>query len=133
MPFLAKKFGETGPHDPSVARIQQWISDLSDDIYRVREAATAALAAHLEAAAPELETAAHSTASPEVRARVTRLLALREGRHPEQERTERAVRVLEYTDRLEAKIVLERLAREGPASVAGPAKAALKRLTAREP
>jgi hypothetical protein len=128
VPFLAEKLGPPGSPEPAVAQIRKWVRDLDDDAFRVREAATAALAAHLDTVATELEGVARSTASPEVRARATRLLALRDGVSPERDRFEKAVRVLEYAESPEAKAVLERLAGAGRAGVSGPARAALKRL-----
>lgn len=129
VPFLAGKLGPSGPQAPSLAQIRKWINELDDDAFRVREAATAALAAHLDTVASELEVAARGATSPEVRARVTWLLARRDGVPAERERIERAVRVLEYSESSEAKAVLKRLARDSRSIVSKPAKAALNRLT----
>jgi len=128
VPFLAGKLGPSGSPEPNVAQIRKWISELDNDAFRVREAATAALAAHLDIVASELEGAVRSATSPEVRARATWLLARRGGTSAERERIERAVHVLEYAELADAKAVVERLARDSRASVSGPAKAALNRL-----
>jgi hypothetical protein len=133
VPFLAGKLGPSGPQAPSLAQIRKWISELDDDAFRVREAATAKLAAHLDSVASELEDAARRANSPEVRARATWLLARRNGAAAERERIERAVRVLEYTESSEAKAVLKQLARDDRSTVSRPAKAALSRLTSGGP
>jgi hypothetical protein len=53
-------------------RLRQWIAELDDDAFGVREAATTRLADHLEAAAGLLEEARQNT-SAEVRLRAERL------------------------------------------------------------
>jgi len=128
VPFLAGKLGPSGPQAPSLAQIRKWISELDDDAFRVREAATAKLAAHLDSVASELENAARGATSPEVRARATWLLARRNGAPAERERIERAVRVLEYTESSQAKALLEQLAGDSRSTVSRLAKAALNRL-----
>jgi hypothetical protein len=130
-PFLAAKLTAEVP-GPAAETIRRWLRDLDDDAYRVREAATAALAAHLDAAAADLGAAAGTSPSPEVRARAARLLASRGGRPAERGRTERAVRVLEYAGGPEAVRILEGLARGRQPGTAGLAGAALKRLAAEQ-
>jgi hypothetical protein len=127
VPFLAEKLtkSRTGPDAETV---RKWVRELEDDAFRVREAATAKLTAHVEAVAADLETLTRTATSPEVRARATRILALRNGRPTEHERCERAVRVLEYAGGPYAVRALEVLARNGQNGTAGLAEAALKRL-----
>jgi hypothetical protein len=67
-----------------------------------------------------------------VRARAARLLASRGGRLTERDRTERAVRVLEYAGSPEAVRILEGLGRGRHPGTAGLAGAALKRLAAEQ-
>jgi hypothetical protein len=129
VPFLAGKLS-AGTPGPAAETIRRWVRDLDDDAYRVREAATAALAAHLDDAAADLEAAAGASPSPEVRARAARLLASRGGRPTERDRAERAVRVLEYVGGPEAVRTLEGLARDRQTGTAGLAGTALKRLAA---
>jgi hypothetical protein len=131
VPFLAEKLTSPAHGEPGVDQIRKWIRELDDDAFRVREAATAALAANFDAAISELEGVLRGTPSAEVRARVTHLLARRGGTPTERERIERAVRVLEYAESAEAKAGLEKLAGAGRAGVSGPANAALKRLADR--
>jgi hypothetical protein len=124
-PFLAEKLSRD-PVGPLADDIRRWIRELDADDFRVRASAHAALAAHLEAAATALE-AARASASPEVRARVAKLLSARAGRLTERERCERAVRVLELADGPAAARAIQSLARSGRPAVAQLAAAALER------
>ncbi len=125
VPFLAEKLAH-GPAGPTAEMIRRWIADLDNDAFRMREAATAALAANLEAAASDLEAARNST-SAEVRARVGRLLSSRASHPTEHERAERAVRVLELADSPSAVQTLESLARGQRPGLTELAAAALER------
>jgi hypothetical protein len=127
VPFLAEKLNDPKP-GPDADMVRRWIRDLDDDAFRVREAATLALAAQIDAVVADLETAARTSTSAEVRARATRLLGLRNGRSTERERTERAVRILEYAETPAAVRVLEALARGNQGETGRLAAAALKHL-----
>jgi hypothetical protein len=128
VPFLSRKLAPT-PAKGNVAQIRLWISQLDDDAFGVREEASKQLAKHLEAAAPHLEGELHRDPSVEVRKRIERLL---QGRRAGHHRTEKAIRVLEYSDAPEARKALEKLA-HGPetARPTQAARAALKRLAGR--
>ena len=123
VPFLAGKLAKGEP-GPSAQTIQQWVKDLDSEAFRVREAATAALAAHIDAAAADLEAAVRTSPSAEVRARAARLLALLDGRPSERERAGRAVRALEYAGTAEAVRALEKLSKGGLDGTAGLSEAA---------
>lgn len=133
VPLVVKKLAATGNSGPSLETVRQWIGQLDADAFPVRETATRALAANLDNAAAELATAAHSSASPETRARANRLLELRKSRHTERERTERGVRVLEYIGSGDAIHALEVLAKSHQPATRELAQAALKRLAAPRP
>lgn len=126
VPFLAGKLTDNKP-GPAAEAVRRWLRDLDADSFAVREAATAALAAHLDAVAADLEAAVRTSPSAEVRARAARLLDRRAGRPTERGRAERAVRVLEYAGGREAVAALEALARRGTGGAADLAAAALKR------
>jgi hypothetical protein len=127
VPFLRGLLTVPGT-GPDAAQLRRWVADLDAGRYATREAATAQLAGHLEAAAPHLREALGKGPSPEQRERAERLLA---GLRVEAEaaRVARAVRVLEFADTPAARKCLEDLAR-GPegARPTAAARAALRRL-----
>jgi RNA polymerase sigma factor (sigma-70 family) len=129
--FLARQMKPVKALDPG--RVKRLLADLDSDEFAVREAASKALAGLDEQATPYLEGTLKSTESPEVRARVTRLLEQRrrDAIPAEQIRQIRAVMVLERMGAGEAKDLLKRWA-GGPAGarLTREAAAALKRLEA---
>jgi hypothetical protein len=124
-PFLDEKLTR-GQAGPAAEDVRRWVLELDADDFRVREAATAALAAHLEAAASTLE-GARCSASPEVRARAAKLLSARAGRPTEHDRTVQAVQVLEFIDGPAGAHVLESLAGGGRPGLNEMAAKALER------
>jgi hypothetical protein len=114
------------PTGPTAEDVRRWILELDADDFRVREAATVALAAQLEVAASALE-AARGSASPEVRARAAKLLSARAGRTTEADRAERAMQVLEFIEGPAGARALQSLARGGRPGLSELAAAALQR------
>jgi len=115
-------------------RIAQWIKELDDDAFDVREKATQELAKLGDAAEGALHHALAGQNSPEARQRIEKLLERRDkvGLPPEYLRASRAVEVLEQIGTPEAKQVLEILAAGGTgARLTEDAKAALRRLAMR--
>jgi hypothetical protein len=93
---------------PDKARLAKLIADLDSDKFDEREAATRALADLAELAAPAMEEACKSTASPEQRNRLERLLAaLKDGMSPAQIMQARAVQALELAGTTDARKVLK--------------------------
>jgi hypothetical protein len=129
VPFLRKKVaGNVAGVD--VKQFARWARELDDDDFGVRERATQELGKHVEAAAPLLERVLQDSPSAEVKARIERLLAGREGVVARKVRVEKAVRVLEYCGSPEARKTLEDLAKGDDARLKELAKGALKRLEA---
>jgi WD40 repeat protein len=122
---------EPAPEPPR--RLRQWIQDLDDDDFTVREAATKALSGVGEPALPALRQAVRG-ASPEVRLRAAKLLDALE-RAPPSPETLRALRAVEALERIgteRARRLLLRLAGGAPeARLTLDAEAALRRLADR--
>ncbi len=130
VPFLKRKLADSTV-GPDVQRIKQWIRELDDDQFRVREAASKQLEQHLGPALPLLKKTLEGRPSAEVRFRINILLALPNGFDRASERIGRAIRVLEYTATSEARQFLKDLTKGNAENKAtGPAKAALKRIPA---
>jgi len=119
------------PAAAKTPNIEQLIADLDDDSFKVRDAATAKLAAIGEMAREQLQKALAETKSLEVAARAGRLLkdlvspkaATAEARF-----CTRAIQVLEMIGTATAAKTLDKLARGGPGRITTDAKAALARL-----
>jgi hypothetical protein len=119
---------------PDLKPIRQWIIELDDDRFAVREAATKRLAEVLETATPLLEQALKNNPSAEVRHRIGLLLRQRKGGNSAQQRIENAVRVLEYLGTPEAAKCLQQLAKgQDGDPVSESARAALKRIKSPPP
>src|SRR5262249_1660779 len=128
IPFLRRKLPAELARE-NAEQIRQWIRQLDDDSFVVRQEASNQLADHLDAAAPLLEEELQRGPPVEVRRRIERLLQGRRAGDSERHRTEKAIRVLEYTNTPEARSVLEDLARGAETDrTAQAARAALKRL-----
>jgi hypothetical protein len=126
VPFLRRKLaGE--PAGEGGKRLAQWVRELDDDDFEVRERATAELGKHLEAAAAILERALAAPPSAETKVRLERILA---GRGSPEAMVEKAVRMLEYMGSPEARACLSELAKGEDARLKAFAQAALKRLEA---
>ena len=108
--------------------LPQWISDLDSDDFATREAASRGLAALGETAGPALEKA--RAAGPEARQRAEALLEKLKGDlPPDDQRTIRAVDVLEQINTEAARSVLKDLAAGAPGALTTQAaKDALARL-----
>jgi hypothetical protein len=125
VPFLEQRLA--GPK-ADLKHIKQWIADLDDDKFAVRDKASKQLAQHLDGAIDLLEQALENNPSAEVSLRVQALLALYKT-DAESDRLVKAVRILEYTATPAAVQCLQRLVTEaGKAPVRKAAAAALKRL-----
>ena len=127
--FVKNRLGES-PDGVDAAKIRQWIIDLDDDAFAVRETASRRLTEVIAIAAPLLEKALKTGPSAEVRGRIRRLLMLaRPATDTDGDRIEKAVRVLEYAGAVEA---LRALAKgvEGTKTTTA-AKGALERLESR--
>jgi len=121
-----------GPADPR--RLAHLIADLDDDLFAVRQKASAELGKLGEVAEGPLRRALQRPRSPEVHWRVGLLLKRLEKmpQSPERLRQLRAVETLEYMDTPAAKKLLQRLARGQPGAwLTEEAKATLKRLAQR--
>jgi WD40 repeat protein len=131
--YVAKRMEPVSPLEPQ--KLTQWITDLDNDDFEVREKATKELAKHSEAARAALRRALTDSASAEVRKRVKTLLETMEAPMPTMERLRswRAVAILEQIADTESRRALEGLAKGAPeARLTREAKAALHRL-ARDP
>jgi hypothetical protein len=120
------------PAVPLTQSLAQWVSDLDDDDFAVREKATEHIRGLGSAAEPALRKALQGRPSLEVRRRVEFLLdhLLKGALTPEQLREVRAVETLEYIATPEAKKVLTHLAEGEPeARLTREAKASLGRLS----
>jgi WD40 repeat protein len=117
-----KFLGEQLRQDVVPEQVTKLIKSLGADTFAEREKATAALAKLGSAVEPALRRALADQPPAEIRARLERLLAkLKSEKATAQAdlRDLRAVEVLEEIGTAEAVAVLERLAREGPASRRG--------------
>jgi hypothetical protein len=127
IPFLKKKLAipDAGP---DAAQIRKWIRELDADRFVIRSEATKKLTEHLETAASHLEETLRGKPSSELRERVEKLLALRKD-DAAGDLILKGIRILEYTEKPEARKCLEDLA-QGPegARTTVAANAALKRL-----
>src|SRR5207249_4755036 len=74
-----------------VKELRQWIRELDDRRFKVREAASARLAENLQVAAVLLEKELERGPNAEVRRRIQRLLEMRKGRDREAERVVKGV------------------------------------------
>lgn len=74
------------------AKVEQWLRQLSDDEFAVREQATKQLTVHLSACGPRLEQELRQTTSAEARARLTAILAEAERPLTDAQRTEQQIR-----------------------------------------
>jgi RNA polymerase sigma factor (sigma-70 family) len=120
----------------AVGRVGQWIRDLDDPQFAVREKASSELAKLGRQVEPELRRAL-ARASPEARLRLERLLAALPGAggkapDPERVRALRALEVLEQVGTPEARQAVEALARAGTA-LGSEARGVLARLKKRPP
>jgi hypothetical protein len=133
VPFLRQHLRPAAVPDPK--HLARLIADLDAKQFAAREEATRALERLGRLARPALEQALAGRPSPEVRRRVEGILKRLEQvvLTPEELRGCRAVEVLEHVGNAEARKVLERLAREGPANspLVLDARAALERLRSR--
>lgn len=131
IPFLRKKLA-VADGGPGAEQIRKWIRELDADRFVIRNEATKKLTEHLDSAALHLEETLRGTPPPELRQRIEKLLEL----HKSDSTTElilKAVRILEYTEKPEARKCLEDLAKGTSGTRATiAAKAALKRLTERQ-
>lgn len=132
IPFLAERLKAT--ERPTAQQVAEWIQQLDANLFREREAAEAKLRGAVRDFAKTLEDAATTTTSPEVRARLRKILAAKDRwlPSPEERRTLRAIEVLERIGTPAACDVLKKLA-AGPADawVTNDATAALERLAKR--
>jgi WD40 repeat protein len=122
------------PVPPLARRLDEMIADLDSPRFQVREKAMAELARLSALARPALSRALARDLPLEARRRIERLLVRMEGVEisPEQLRMVRGVEVLEQVGTVEARALLEELARgepEAPGTV--EARAALTRLAPR--
>jgi WD40 repeat protein len=114
------------------ARITRLVTDLDDDAFNVREAASRELARLGKAAEPALRKALAGSPSAEVRRRADQLLADLKSFTVQELRLLRAVEVLEHVGTPEARQVLEALASgTEQARLTRTAKAALERVNRR--
>jgi WD40 repeat protein len=133
--FLKDRLKGKAP-DGTAARIRQWITDLDDDNFAVRQSASRELAKAGVAAVPALRAALEAGPSPEVRWRVETLLKTlasppSETMTRELLRTIRAVEVLEEIGTPEAQEVLRAVAQGLSERPAREAREALERLKER--
>src|SRR5262249_20164134 len=113
--------------------IDQWIAQLDDKVFAVRQKATAELSSHAEQAEPALRRALARLPSLEATRRIERLLAQisRAESQPPADlvRAVRAIEVLERIGTAEAQAILTNLARGAPdAWVTREARSSVERL-----
>jgi len=128
-PYLTKKVFLADPK-----KIAQYIADLNDNKFAVRERASAALAGYGRWIEGVLKDAAKNPPSDEVRRRVDRLLAALKGSTLDQERlrARRVIEVLEQANTPEAQALLRSLSLEAAEEdLRQTAAGALARLTAK--
>jgi RNA polymerase sigma factor (sigma-70 family) len=132
VPFLGEQLRPAPA--PAPKRLARLIADLDDDLFAVRENATRELEKLGLPTRPALKKALDGKPSPEVRRRVEGLLRRLEQLMltPDDLRSGRAIAVLEWIGTDKVREILERLVRqESDPSLAGDARAALKRLRRR--
>jgi hypothetical protein len=132
VPYLAQRLRPTPALDQAERqRIAQWVMQLDNDDFAVREQAARQLARVGEAAEPEFRKAMVATSSPEMRRRIAELRERSRGVLAERERLRatRAVAVLEQAGTAPALAVLKLLAGGGnDAASTRDARDALERL-----
>ena len=130
--LLKAKLKPAAPGDAS--KWQTWIGELGSKEFKIREAASKALAAEFDQAESRLVRALKDAVEEEAAQRLK--LLLEQGRAkpaPEQLRESRAVELLEKFGDADSKKLLEALAAGAPmANLTREAKAALKRMKERE-
>ena len=95
-PYLKAKLADAGA-DADEAKLRQWVRELDDEDFRVRERAQARLARNSFAAAPLLREALDANPSPELRLRLEELLKPRDGAvERRSDAIEQARRILDY-------------------------------------
>ncbi|HYT88133.1 MAG TPA: sigma-70 family RNA polymerase sigma factor [Gemmataceae bacterium] len=129
--MLREKVSPVAPSDRG--RLLQWIADLDNKNFRVRDAAFKALCEAGETATPVVEEALAAQPSLEVSRRLQQVLdALRRSPTPDAVRLIRAVQALELAGTPEARAVLRAWAEGAPgARLTEDARAALRRLAQR--
>ncbi len=126
---LKAKVNPLAPIIPPAARVDELIAQLGSDDFRLREAATAELKALGRAADPALRAAVKSTTVPEVRHRLTALLAGVAKCSNDDLRLIRVVEAAEWMETPAARRLLETWAAGPPeATLAGEATSAIARL-----
>jgi WD40 repeat protein len=131
VPFLKERLQ---PAAPLEARFGRMVADLDSKEFAVRESASQELAKIGAQAAPLLRKALEGKPSPEMRRRVTALLAQLEDRtlQPEELQRGRALHLLEQIGNPAAQELLKKLAAGAPeADLTQDAQAALQRLARR--
>ena len=134
LPYLKERVRPAAPLTAEQEKqLAQWLRDLDDDEFTVREQATKLLTGLGEGALPALRRALKDDPPPEVRRRVEEVLeALTGAATPDRLGTLRAVDVLESIGTPEAREVLRKLASGLPeARVTQEAQRSLDRLTRR--
>jgi hypothetical protein len=131
-PFLKDKLARPAA-GRDAERLRQWIIELDDNDFKVRERASERLADHIAAAEALLKQELERDPPPEARARIERLLKGRDAAAARPDPIAAALRVLEYAEDPEARECLEAVAvgPDTPLSTALLAKAALQRLAER--
>jgi hypothetical protein len=136
VPYLRERIPPATAPTVDEGRVERLIRDLDDDRFRVREAATLELRRLGTLAGPALRRALANRPSPEMRTRLTALLAPldRPELPPDRLRALRALRVLEEHDSPESRLHLKRLAGGfSEDAVTQEAEAVLARLQRRVP
>jgi hypothetical protein len=129
-PYLGRRLRAVPPADAQ--KIAKWIKDLDDNGFATRRAASIELEQLGELAEPALRNALQGATSPEVRRQSERLLVKMIRPSGERLRQIRAIETLEYLNIVEARQVLQTLAKGAPeATQTREAKAALERLPPR--
>jgi RNA polymerase sigma factor (sigma-70 family) len=132
VPFLAQKVRPAAPADGRL--VAQLLADLDSEDFAVRQRADEGLKKLGDSAEPALRRALGGSVAPEVRRRVEACLERPRQPSPESLRRLRALEALERIGSREARAVVERLAREAPATRTGEAaKDTLRRLAERGP
>jgi WD40 repeat protein len=133
--FLALATSELKPvpPGPTEADVAPHFKNLDAKAFAAREAATAALDKFGEAAVPLARARLEAETSPEARERLTRFIDqhTKPDSDPERLRQGRAVELLEHLGTPEAKELLAKLAKGGPAKLTADAAGAVRRLAAR--
>jgi dipeptidyl aminopeptidase/acylaminoacyl peptidase len=114
VPFLRRQLRPVGGVEET--QLTQWIADLDNSAFAVRQRATNQLQAAGELAEPALREVLDRNPVPEVRQRVERLLSKLEsgGLKPEQLQELRSIEVLERIGSADARQIVESLARGAP-------------------